>query len=90
MRLCLRNLSLLELLNETEFDEYVLHMSIITTMRIKYATLLDEHDELKSRSRLLGAYQTCPHVGPIEARSWVKLFLATSTCSLSNRDIENS
>jgi hypothetical protein len=35
-------------------------MSNITTLQTKYATLLDECDELRSRSILLGACTTCP------------------------------
>jgi hypothetical protein len=32
--------------NETECDGYALHMLNITTLETKYATLIDEHDEL--------------------------------------------
>jgi hypothetical protein len=46
--------------NETECDECALHMSNITTLQTKYATLLDECDKLRSRSNLLGTCQTCP------------------------------
>jgi hypothetical protein len=46
--------------DETECDECALHMSNITTLQTKYATLLDEHDELRSRSSLLGACTICP------------------------------
>jgi hypothetical protein len=35
-------------------------MSNITTLQTKYATLLDEHDELRSRSTLLGECTACP------------------------------
>jgi hypothetical protein len=45
--------------DETECDKCALHMSNIITLQIKYATLLDECDELQSRSSLLGAFQTC-------------------------------
>jgi hypothetical protein len=45
--------------NETECDECTLHMSSITTLQTKYATLLDEHDELRSRSSLLGTCISC-------------------------------
>jgi hypothetical protein len=41
--------------NDIECDERALHMSNITTLQTKYATLLDECDKLGSRSRLLGA-----------------------------------
>jgi hypothetical protein len=46
--------------NETECDECALHMSNITTLQTKYATLLDERDEFKSRFSLLGVCTTCP------------------------------
>ena len=46
--------------DETEYDECPLHMSNITTLQTKYATLLDERDELRSRSSLLGACTACP------------------------------
>jgi hypothetical protein len=45
--------------NETECDECTLHMLNITTLQTKYATLLDDYDELQSRSILLGACKTC-------------------------------
>jgi hypothetical protein len=45
---------------ETECDECALHMSNITTLHTKYATLLDECDELRSRSSLLGSCTACP------------------------------
>jgi hypothetical protein len=45
--------------DETECDECALHMSNITTLQTKYATLLDEHDELRSRSSLLGVCTVC-------------------------------
>jgi hypothetical protein len=41
--------------DETGCDECALHISNITTLQTKYATLLDERDELRSRSSLLGA-----------------------------------
>jgi hypothetical protein len=46
--------------DETECDECALHMSNITTLQTKYSTLLDERDELRSRSILLGACTVCP------------------------------
>jgi hypothetical protein len=45
--------------DEIECDECALHMSNMTTLHTKYATLLDECDELQSRSSLLGASKTC-------------------------------
>ena len=52
--------ALVEVSDETECDECALHMSNITTLQTKYSTLLDEHDELRSRSILLGACTVCP------------------------------
>jgi hypothetical protein len=49
-----------EVSDETECDECALHMSNITTLQTKYSTLLDERDELRSRSILLGACTVCP------------------------------
>jgi hypothetical protein len=46
--------------DETECDECALHMSNIATLQTKYSTLLDERDELGSRSILLGACTVCP------------------------------
>jgi hypothetical protein len=40
--------------DESECDECALHMSNMTTLHTKYANLLDERDELRSRSSLLG------------------------------------
>jgi hypothetical protein len=48
--------------DETECDERALHMSNITTLQTKYTTLLDEHDELRSRSSMFGACTIC---GPV-------------------------
>jgi hypothetical protein len=39
--------------DETECDECALHMSNITTLQTMYASLLDEHDKLRSRSSVL-------------------------------------
>ena len=41
--------------NEVECDECAIHMSSLASLQSKYASLLDENDELKSRSSLLGA-----------------------------------
>jgi hypothetical protein len=46
--------------DETECDECALHMLNVTTLQTKYATLLDECDELQSRPSLLGVCTTCP------------------------------
>ena len=41
--------------DEVECDECAIHMSNLTNLQSKYVALLDENDELKSRSGLLGA-----------------------------------
>jgi hypothetical protein len=46
--------------DDNKCDECTLHMSNITTLHTKYATLLHERDELRCRSSLLGVYTVCP------------------------------
>jgi hypothetical protein len=46
-------------LDEVECDECAIHMSNLTNLKSKYVALLDENDELKSRSGLLGACKSC-------------------------------
>jgi hypothetical protein len=41
--------------DEVECDECAIHMSSLSSLQSKYVALLDENDELKSRSSLLGA-----------------------------------
>ena len=45
--------------DEVECDECAVHMSNLTDLQSKYVALLDENDELKSRSGLLGACKSC-------------------------------
>ena len=45
--------------DEVECDECAVHMSNLTDLQYKYVALLDENDELKSRSGLLGACKFC-------------------------------
>jgi hypothetical protein len=45
--------------DEVECDECVVHISNLTDLQSKYVALLDENNELKSRSGLLGAYMSC-------------------------------
>jgi hypothetical protein len=45
--------------SEVECDECVVHISSLTSLQSKYVALLDENDELKSRSSLLGACKSC-------------------------------
>ena len=44
---------------ETECDTCAIHMSSLVTLQKGYGTLLDEHDESKARSILLGACKSC-------------------------------
>jgi hypothetical protein len=46
--------------DETDCDGCALHMLNIASLHTKYATLLDECGELRSRSSQLGVCQTCP------------------------------
>jgi hypothetical protein len=45
--------------NEVECDECAVHMTNFFELQSKYVALLDENDELKSRSSLLGACKSC-------------------------------
>ena len=45
--------------DEVECDECAFHMSSLTDLQSKYVALLDENDELKSRSGLFGACNSC-------------------------------
>ena len=44
---------------EIECDTCAIHMSSLVTLQNKYGTLLEEPDELKARSVLLGACKSC-------------------------------
>ena len=46
-------------LDEVECNECAVHMSNLTDLQSKHVALLDENDELKSRSGLLGACKSC-------------------------------
>jgi hypothetical protein len=46
-------------LDEVKCDECIVHMSNLTNLQSKYVALLDENDELKSRSGLLGVCKSC-------------------------------
>jgi hypothetical protein len=41
--------------DEVECDNCAIHMSSLASLQSKYASLLDQNDELKSRSSFLGA-----------------------------------
>ena len=45
--------------DETECNSCAIHMSSFSTLQTKYASLIDELDEVKSRPSLLGACKTC-------------------------------
>jgi len=45
--------------DESECDACAVHMSNYVTLQSKYAKVLDERDELKSRPVLLGACKSC-------------------------------
>ena len=51
--------SSMSVIEEIECHTCAIHMSSLVTLQNKYGTLLDEHDELKARSVLLGAYKSC-------------------------------
>ena len=69
--------------DETECDECALHMSNITTLQTKYSTLLDERDELRSRSILLGACTVCPSLQSELAEIDTRIALIEKTSSVS-------
>jgi hypothetical protein len=68
---------------ETECDECALHMSNITTLQTKYSTLLDERDELRSRSILLGACTVCPGLQSELAERDARIALLEKASSVS-------
>jgi hypothetical protein len=45
--------------DEVECDECAVHMTNFSKLHSKYAVLLDENDEFKARSSLLGACKSC-------------------------------
>ena len=69
--------------DETECDECALHMSNITTLQTKYSTLLDERDELRSRSILLGACTVCPGLQSELAERDARIALLEKASSVS-------
>ena len=72
-----------EVSDETECDECALHMSNITTLQTKYSTLLDERDELRSRSILLGACTVCPGLQSELAERDARIALLEKASSVS-------
>jgi hypothetical protein len=69
--------------DETECDECALHMLNITTLQTKYSTLLDERDELRSRSILLGVYTVCPSLQSELAEREARIDLLEKASSVS-------
>jgi chromosome segregation ATPase len=69
--------------DKTECDECALHMSNITTLQTKYATLLDERGELRSRSSLLGACAVCPGLQSELAETNARIALLEKASSVS-------
>jgi hypothetical protein len=68
---------------ETKCDRCVLHMLNITTLQTKYATLLDERDELQYRSSLLGVCTTCPALQTEVAEKNARISLLEKASSMS-------
>jgi hypothetical protein len=68
--------------DETRCDECALHMLNMTTLQTKYATLLDECDELRSRSSLSGTCKTCPGFLTELAEKNVRIALLEKVLSL--------
>jgi hypothetical protein len=75
--------ALVEVSDETECDECALHMSNITTLQTKYSTLLDERDELRSRSILLGVCTVCPGLQSDLAKRDARIALLEKASSVS-------
>jgi hypothetical protein len=69
--------------DEIECDGSALHMSNITTLQTKYAILLDEHDELTTRSSLLGACTDCPSLKAELAKRNTRITLIGKASSVS-------
>jgi hypothetical protein len=69
--------------DETECDGCALHMSNITTLQTKYATLLDERDELRYRSSLLSACTVCLGLQTELAGRDARIALLQKTSSVS-------
>jgi predicted RND superfamily exporter protein len=59
--------------DEVECDKCAIHMSNLTNLQSKYVALLDENNELKSRSGLLGVCKSCSGFN----LSWQRRFLGS-------------
>jgi hypothetical protein len=73
--------------NEVECDECVVHMINFSKLQSKYAILLDENDELKARSSLLGACKSCSGLQSELAEKNAKI-LALEKANLDSTVIE--
>jgi hypothetical protein len=69
--------------DETECYECALHMSNITTLQTKYATLLNERDELRSRFSLLGVCTICLDLKTELAESGARIAVLEKASSVS-------
>ena len=67
--------------DEVECDECAIHMSSLASLQSKYASLLDENDELKSRSSLLGACKSCSGLQSELAEKVARIFLLEKASS---------
>jgi hypothetical protein len=73
--------------NEIECDECAVHMTNFSELQSKYAILLDENDELKARSSLLGACKSCSGLQSELAEKNVKI-LALEKANLDSTIVE--
>jgi hypothetical protein len=72
--------------DEIKCDECAFHMSNLTDLQSKYVALLDENDELKSRSGLLGVCKSCSSLQSELAEKNAK-FSTLEKASLDSTDV---
>jgi predicted neuraminidase len=75
--------------DEVECDECAVHMTNFSELQSKYAALLDENDETKVRSSLLGACKSCSGLQSKLAEKNAK-FLALEKASSDSTVVECS
>jgi hypothetical protein len=68
---------------ETECDECAVHMSNFATLQTRYATLMDEIEEMRARPLVLGACKSCPGLRSELAEKDAKLALFEKASSES-------
>src|SRR5579859_5947014 len=68
---------------ETECDECAVHMSNFASLQTRYATLMDEIEEMRARPLVLGACKSCPGLRSELAKKDVKLALFEKASSES-------